>query len=161
VRSVDLDHLCSNKSTPVTADRIGQILAAAKDKTPVAQTIRRTRPWTRLSPASQAELVRRYSSGETSTALAEELKVAKSTVLRILRENSVVVRRQPLTAKQVSEAKHLYESGLSLSEVAERLKVNQETMRVAIIKAGVELRPPTQAKEAASAGGLSLTSESA
>ena len=48
--------------------------------------------------------------------------------------------RQPLTVKQVTQAKRLYESGLWLSEVAEQMFVNQETMRVAIIKAGVLLR---------------------
>lgn len=57
----------------------------------------------------------------------------------------VAVRRQPLTPEQVSEAVRLYESGLSLSEVAERLQVNQETMRMAILKAGVTLRPATKA----------------
>ena len=51
-----------------------------------------------------------------------------------------------MTADQVSQAARLYESGLSLSQVAEApLSVNQETMRVAIIKAGVEIRPATGA----------------
>jgi hypothetical protein len=80
-----------------------------------------------------------------SSDLAAEFGVAKSTILGILRANNVVVRRQPLTGEQVSEATRLYESGLSLSKVAERLKVNQETMRVAILDAGVRLRPPTGA----------------
>jgi transposase-like protein len=80
--------------------------------------------------------------------LADEYGVAKSTILRILRESRVVVRRQSLTAEQVSEAADLYESGLSLSQVAKRLDVNQETMRVAILKAGVILREPTKAKSA-------------
>ncbi|WP_298875341.1 helix-turn-helix domain-containing protein [uncultured Microbacterium sp.] len=120
------------------------ILKAADEDATVARTITRTRPWTRLSPASQDEVVRRYSDGSaTSTALAEEFKVAKSTILRILRENNVVVRRQPLTGTQVTQAKRLYKSGLSLSEVAAQMSVNQETMRVAIIAAGVKLRPPT------------------
>lgn len=88
-------------------------------------------------------MIERYEAGETSTALAQAYGVAKSTILGILRANSVVVRRQPLTAEQVSEAARLYESGLSLSQVAERVKVNQETMRVAILDAGVMLRPPT------------------
>lgn len=104
-----------------------------------------------MSPAAQAEIVRKYSEGAaTSTALAEEFKVAKSTILRILRENSVVVRRQPLSGKQVTEAKRLYKSGLSLSEVAEQMSINQETMRVAIINAGVELGPPTGGRPAES-----------
>lgn len=102
------------------------------------------RPWTRLSPGDQAEVVRRYSEdAATSTALAVEFKVAKSTILRILRENNVVVRRQSLTVEQVTGARRLYVSGLSLSEVAAQISVNQETMRVAIINAGVELRSPT------------------
>jgi transposase-like protein len=102
----------------------------------------------RLSAEQQATVVARYSSGETSTVLADEYGVAKSTILRILRESRVVVRRQSLTAEQVSEAADLYESGLSLSQVAKRLDVNQETMRVAILKAGVILREPTKAKSA-------------
>lgn len=65
-----------------------------------------------------------------------------STILGILRSNRVVVRRQPLTAEQVSEAARLYESGLSLSQVAERLQVNQETMRMPLLKNGVSLRSP-------------------
>lgn len=93
-------------------------------------------------------MVTRYSSGVTSTALAEDYGVAKSTILRILREARVVVRRQPLTHDQVGEAARLYESGLSLSQVAKRLDVNQETMRTAILKVGVVLREPTRAKSA-------------
>lgn len=91
-------------------------------------------------------MVARYSAGDTTTALAKDYDVAKSTIIGILRANNVVVRRQPMTADQVSQAARLYESGLSLSQVAEALRVNQETMRVAIMKAGVEMRPSTGAK---------------
>lgn len=103
------------------------------------------RKWTRLPASTKAEIVARYEAGETSTALAAEYGVAKSTVLNLLRTSGAAVRRQPLTPEQVSEAVRLYESGLSLSEVAERLQVNQETMRMAILKAGVTLRPATKA----------------
>jgi len=48
-----------------------------------------------------------------------------------------------MTPEQVSEAARLYASGLSLSQVAKHLDVNQETMRAAIIGAEVSLRPPT------------------
>ncbi|MEV8359182.1 hypothetical protein [Microbacterium sp. NPDC076895] len=96
-----------------------------------------------MSDEARAAVIERYEAGETSTALAEAYGVAKSTILGILRTNSVVVRRQPLTPEQVSEAARLYNSGLSLSQVAERLRVNQETMRVALLKSGVALRLPT------------------
>lgn len=49
-------------------------------------------------------------------------------------------------SEQVADAARLHEVGLSLSQVAKQIDVNQETMRVAIIAAGVVLRPSTQAK---------------
>jgi transposase-like protein len=101
------------------------------------------RRWKRVTAETRAQVVARYSAGEASTVLAKEYNVAKSTIFSILRANNVVVRHQPMTPEQVAEAARLYESGLSLSQVAEALKVNQETMRVAIMKAGVGLRPPT------------------
>lgn len=100
------------------------------------------RSWNRLSNDVRTTVAERYAAGETTTALAQEYGVAKSTIIGILRDRNVVIRRQPLTADQVSEAARLYESGLSLSQVAERLQVNQETMRVAIIAVGVKVRPP-------------------
>lgn len=105
------------------------------------------RKWNRLSDAARAEVADRYSAGETSIALAKEYGVAKSTILGILRANSVVVRHQPLTQTHVAEAARLYESGYSLSQVAEELKVIQETMRRAILKAGVVLREPTKTNQ--------------
>lgn len=60
----------------------------------------------------------------TSTALAADSGVAKSTMLRILRDTRIVVRRQSMTPDQVSDAARLYESGLSLSQIAKRLNVN-------------------------------------
>lgn len=103
----------------------------------------RRRKWTRLSDEARTAVIARYQDGETSTALADEYGVAKSTILGILRTNNVTVRRQPLTAEQVSESARLYESGLSLSQVAEAMKVNQETMRAAIMKAGIAMRAPS------------------
>ena len=117
---------------------------SADVRTPGETTATR-RKWTRLSDEARTAVIERYEAGETSTALAQAYGVAKSTILGILRANSVVVRRQPLTAEQVGEAARLYNSGLSLSQVADRLKVNQETMRVAIMGSGVTIRPATGA----------------
>ncbi|MFC7580441.1 hypothetical protein ACFQ23_02730 [Schaalia naturae] len=103
------------------------------------------RKWKRLNDEARAQVVARYSAGETTTALAKDYDVAKSTIIGILRANNIVIRRQPMTVQQVGEAARLYESGLSLSQVATTLDVNQETMRVAIMKAGVEIRPATGA----------------
>ena len=99
------------------------------------------RPWNRLSEKSRAQVITRYQSGKTSSVLAQEYGVAKSTILNILRANNVVVRRQSPPPEIVAEAARLHVSGLSLSLVAEQLDVNQETMRVAILAAGVVVRP--------------------
>lgn len=141
--TVDIVYLCSNKSTTsVTAAQIREISGAIGDSARSLQP-RVKRGWNRLSDEDQAVVVARYKDGATSTALAADFGVAKSTILRILRDARTVVRRQSLTLHQVTEAARLYESGLSLSKVAKHLDVNQETMRVAIIAAGVTLRPPT------------------
>lgn len=122
-----------------------RILRDSADVRTPGETTATRRKWTRLSDEARAAVIERYEAGETTTALAQAYGVAKSTILGIVRANSVVLRRQPLTAKQVSEAARLYNSGLSLSQVAERLKVNQETMRVAIMGSGVTIRPATGA----------------
>jgi transposase-like protein len=153
---VALIDLCSSKyPTGVETENLRRIrgsLAASRtagaDTLPDdAQTSREApmprRKWKRLSDDARAQVVARYSAGDTTTALAKDYDVAKSTIIGILRANHVVVRRQPMTAQQVGDAARLYESGLSLSQVAEALSVNQETMRVAIIKAGVKIRPAT------------------
>ncbi len=141
---VGLVYLCStNSETGVTTAAMSRILRDSADVRTPGETTATRRKWTRLSDEARAAVIERYEAGETSTALAEAYGVAKSTILGILRANSVVVRRQPLTPEQVSGAARLYNSGLSLSQVAARLNVNQETMRVAILDAGVMLRPAT------------------
>lgn len=142
---VDIVYLCSNKSTTsVTAAQIRAISGSIGDSE------RDSRPrvrhgWNRLTDEQRVEVARRYEVGDTTTELAKAYGVAKSTIIGILRERNIVVRRQPMTPDQVRDAVGLYESGLSLSQVALQLNVNQETMRVAIIRAGVQIRPATGA----------------
>lgn len=145
---VEIVYLCSNNSaTPVTPAQIREILDAIGDSPREFQP-RVKRGWNRLSDETRAEVAIRYEAGDTTTQLAKDYGVAKSRIISILRTKNVVVRRQPLRPEQVSKAARLYDSGLSLSQVASQLDVNQETMRVAISKAGVALREPTKAKRA-------------
>ena len=140
---VGIVYLCSTKSaTPVGATHIREIVASISTSSRELEP-RVKRGWNRLNAHQRAEVASRYESGDSTTQLANDYGVAKSTIIGILREKSVAVRRQPLTPEQVSEAARLYESGLSLSQVATKVRVNQETMRVAIVAAGVALRPPT------------------
>lgn len=145
---VDIVYLCSNKSTTsVTAAQIRHIFDSTGDVERDFQP-RVKRGWNRLNDDQRINVASRYEAGATTTQLAEEYGVAKSTIIGILRSAQVVVRRQPLTPEQVSEAARLYREGLSLSQIATRLGVNQETMRVAVIKVGVALREPTKTRRA-------------
>lgn len=138
--AVDLVHLCSqNSSTPVDWDRSAPGSGASVRQT--ASTV--PRRWSRLSPSARAEVVARYEAGEPSTSLAVAFGVAKSTILGVLRDGNVVMRRQPLTSEQVDRARELYESGGSLSQVATALSLKQDTIRLALKAAGVALRPAT------------------
>jgi len=101
------------------------------------------RRWKRLAPSERVLVAERYEAGETSIALAGEYGVAKSAILSILREGNVVVRRQPLTPTEVSQAAALYESGRSLSQVAAQMSLKQDTIRLALKARGVRLRPAT------------------
>jgi DNA-binding NarL/FixJ family response regulator len=85
----------------------------------------------------------RYRTGEPSTALATDFGVAKTTILGVLRENNVVMRRQSLTSEQFAEAAKLYTAGSSLSQVAAELNLKQDTVRLALKAGGVQLRPRT------------------
>lgn len=113
---VDLINLCSTYSaTGVDTPILRQIREAGGIKLGSAQgtlpdgartsspTSQSRRKWTRLSAEARAVVVARYSAGDTSTVLAKEYGVAKSTILGILRDSSVVVRRQPLNKEHVSE----------------------------------------------------------
>jgi hypothetical protein len=159
--SVGLIDLCSTYSaTGVTVQALRRIRDYGGATGDTLQDATRTiaggsrprRKWTRLTDEQRVAVISRYEDGTTSTALAADYGVTKSTIFGILRANNVVVRRQPLTSYQVHEAARLYETGLSLSQVAEHLKVNQETMRVAVIDAGVPMRPATRETAALEAG---------
>jgi hypothetical protein len=83
------------------------------------------RPWTRLSDEPRRDVVAHCEACEPSTVLVDQFDVTKSTILGVLRADHVVVRRQSLKAASVTEAARLYEAGLSLSEIAARLEINQ------------------------------------
>jgi FixJ family two-component response regulator len=47
---------------------------------------------TRMTPQLRAEVVRRYQAGEPSRVVAEDLGIAKATVLKLLRSEGVPLK---------------------------------------------------------------------
>lgn len=98
------------------------------------------RKWTRLTRGQREEIISRYRAGEPSTALALEFEVAKVTITNMLRENNMVIRRQPLSAAQVKQAILKYGDGESLARIGAKLRVSPETVRRCLLAEGVVLR---------------------
>jgi DNA invertase Pin-like site-specific DNA recombinase len=94
----------------------------------------------RLKPVIVAEIVSRYQAGEPSTAIAASYGLSKSSVIQLLREAGITIRRQGLTDHQVAEAIQLYESGLSLAKIGARFSVDHGTVWRALKKRGVKMR---------------------
>lgn len=118
-----------------------EILAETRETQPATPTgVKQGRP--RLTAATRAEIAAQYAAGKSSLALAKEYNIAKATVLGILRDHRVVVRKQKsLTPKQVARAVKLYEAGQSLERIARPLDVSASTVRNALLAAGHQTRP--------------------
>ncbi len=96
----------------------------------------------RVSQDERAQIVAKYESGISSNQLVTDHKLAKGTILKILREEGASIRRQGLSDRQVSEAVDFYRSGRSLAWIGDKLGFSPTTVGKALIAAGVSLRDP-------------------
>jgi DNA-binding CsgD family transcriptional regulator len=94
----------------------------------------------RLAPSAVNELIKQYESGKSSHELAKTYGINKGSVIRLLRQADVSIRRQRLTANQVAEAAQLYASGDSLARIGVHLGVDHGTVWRALKKHGVPMR---------------------
>lgn len=95
----------------------------------------------RLREAQVKELVADYLAGSTVYELADQFGVHRHTVSGILERRGVSRRYQKLSPEQLDLACTLYRGGLSLTKVGRQLGRPAETVRQALMKAGVEIRP--------------------
>jgi Helix-turn-helix domain len=94
----------------------------------------------RLQPDVISELLAEYEAGMPTTQLAALFDLSKGAVLTLLHEAGVSMRRQPLTDKELADARQLYESGLSLVAVGERIGRHHTTVHLSLRRAGVVMR---------------------
>lgn len=110
-----IEHVLSGKSRP----------PAAKDHRPS----RRYRIADCFTSDELAQLVARYRAGETSTALAREARIAKSTFLRLLAEHGVDVRTRGLTPAKEREILRLRSQGMIIRDIARRVGCSYDSAR--------------------------------
>jgi hypothetical protein len=95
----------------------------------------------RLGNEAVQQLIDDYRSGHTTIQLMDHYNLGKSSVLKLLRAHNVTLRRQPVTDSLIQIAITLYESGKPLAAIEEQLEAPRESIRRALIDAGVTMRP--------------------
>ncbi|WP_341728089.1 helix-turn-helix domain-containing protein, partial [Brooklawnia sp.] len=86
------------------------------------------------------KLVDAYASGMPVKQIAERFGVHRTTITQIVASAGIKVRSQPLAASTREEARHLYDSGRSLAQVAVQLGVSASAVRSAVLVTGGTLR---------------------
>ena len=85
---------------------------------------------TLASPWPPRCLLAEYEAGTPTTQLAVIFYLSKGAVLMLLHEAGISMRRQPLTAQELADARRLDESGLSLVAVGERIGRHHTTVHL-------------------------------
>lgn len=93
-----------------------------------------------MNPATIEHVVADYEAGASSLRLAEHYGISKASVLRLQREQGVVIRHQSLTHEEAAEATRLYQQGLSLARVGKHLGREASMIHVTLRRAGVAIR---------------------
>ena len=96
----------------------------------------------RLPPKEVEKLVATYLAGATVLALAGEHSIHRTTVLALLERHQVTRRGRVLTPDHIERAVSSYASGRSCASIGKELRANPETVRQALLKAGVAMRKP-------------------
>ncbi|OXR47129.1 hypothetical protein B7C42_00251 [Nocardia cerradoensis] len=94
-----------------------------------------------MPPEAVTELVIAYQAGIPTTELCKRYDISKASILKLLAEHGVTMRRQPLTTDQINQAAKLYADGNSLRTIAVQLDSSFSTVREALIARGVQMRP--------------------
>jgi transposase-like protein len=144
----DVIYLLSNNSNDgLTVDKIRQLIGVEARDTAASAIIQPELPAfkphrleARLGPVVVAKVVRRYESGESATAIAKEVGVAPSALLRLLREQNVVVRKQGLTLERAAALAHEYKAGATMAELEKKYGLSHSTVFRALHRAGAEMR---------------------
>ena len=97
----------------------------------------------RLRDDEVQRIIGAYRDGSDMKQLAREYGVHRSTVAALLRKHSVALRREGISEVVLPEIIRLYVAeGWSCQRLAERFDCDDETVRQALKRAGVQLRKP-------------------
>ncbi len=92
----------------------------------------------------------RYTAGEAIRALSREYSVSRSGLRQLLRGEDVALREQGITPEDTEKAVRLYENGLTIRQVVDRVGYSYGTIRTILHGHGVALRAGGRGKRALS-----------
>ena len=86
------------------------------------------------------DLVASYLCGATTVELAAQYDIHYTTVSKYLKQRGIAIRLKSLPEHDVALAIDLYRAGLSTVRVSERIGCAPNTIRAALLAAGVGMR---------------------
>ncbi len=115
--------------------------AAARPATPVERKTQSRRVAQRRIPSDEVvAIIAGYQAGMPVHQLAAEHHCHRTTISGLLRRHGVAMHRGPVSEDQIQEMIRLYESGLSLARVGERLGLADTTVHRHLHERGVRTR---------------------
>ena len=97
-------------------------------------------PQSRLAPHQIVQFEMDYQGGLMIQELAAKYGVHRTTATRHLKERGIPIRKQTMGEEDIARAVQLYQSGLSTVRVAEHFDQSPNTIRAALLAAGVRFR---------------------
>ncbi len=112
---------------------------APRRETTQTRRIHRVEP--RLGVEALTQLVVDYQACVPVAALQLNYGLSKSSVLSVLHKSGIRITKSRLRDDQVAAAIQLYDSGLSIREVAAKLDLAKTTVHNILTRTGVTMRP--------------------
>ncbi|WP_369640314.1 IS630 transposase-related protein [Nocardia sp. JMUB6875] len=94
-----------------------------------------------MSDADRAQIVAAYENGASANQLSSDYRLAKGSILDVLRAGGAAIRRQRrLSKEEIDQAVVNYQDGRSLARIAEGFGVTPSTVGTALKRRGVPRR---------------------
>lgn len=138
-------HSNNAQLAPPTAGELETLVRQSKVNQPASLCRAREEPSVRrlrrrLSPQQVGEIVARYNAGEDTPALSCAYGISRGGLRKLLLAEDVSFRQQPMTPGDIKRAIQLYERGLSIKQVVERVGFCYSTVRRMLHVNGVAVR---------------------
>lgn len=95
----------------------------------------------RFTAAEAVELAAQYRAGQTMNQLARTFRVHRRTGAHCLQKQGVGLRQFGLSVEHLDQAAALYRAGWSLARIGEKYGTTDMTVRRALARHDVEIRP--------------------